>query len=291
MEENVKINFLKKIWYSVAKTSKYDNLRKLGLGKAIKYIFSIITVLALIIAIFFSIIQINVVKDAISYLDEKLPEIKFKENALTSENKEATIINDNKIIEYFGNIVVINPLLEKQEAINQYKSLTTEKNGVIIFLSKEYVVISNKYNSESQEGIDSKKYEEVSSKYIKDMSYEYSKKDIIQYLRDRISYAYYIGQFFIIYIVIIIFLYALYTLLISISIWIVTKIIKLKWTFKESLINTIYASTLSMIIFSLYSIISCFIKFSGNFIGVLSIATIFIYLCILIYIQKKKNNK
>lgn len=291
MEENVKINFFKKIWYSVAKTSKYDNLRKLGLGKAIKYIFSIITVLALIIAIFFSIIQINVVKDAISYLDEKLPEIKFKENTLTSENKEATVINDNKIIEYFGNIVVINPLLEKQEAINQYKSLTTEKNGVIIFLSKEYVVISNKYNSESQEGIDSKKYEEVSSKYIKDMSYEYSKKDIIQYLRDRISYAYYIGQFFIIYIVIIIFLYALYTLLISISIWIVTKIIKLKWTFKESLINTIYASTLSMIIFSLYSIISCFIKFSVNFIGVLSIATIFIYLCILIYIQKKKNNK
>ena len=289
MEENVKINFFKKIWYSVAKTSKYDNLRKLGLGKAIKYIFSIITVLALIIAIFFSIIQINVVKDAISYLDEKLPEIKFKENTLTSENKEATVINDNKIIEYFGNIVVINPLLEKQEAINQYKSLTTEKNGVIIFLSKEYVVISNKYNSESQEGIDSKKYEEVSSKYIKDMSYEYSKKDIIQYLRDRISYAYYIGQFFIIYIVIIIFLYALYTLLISISIWIVTKIIKLKWTFKESLINTIYASTLSMLIICLYSIISYFISFSGNFIGVLSIVAIFIYLYILIYIQKKKK--
>ena len=291
MEENVKINYFKKIWYSIAKPSKYDDLRKLGLGKAIKYIFSIITILALILAIFFSIIQINVVKDAISYLDEKLPEIKFKENALTSENKEATIINDNKIIEYFGNIVVINPLLEKQEAINQYKSLTTEKNGVIIFLSKEYVVISNKYNSESQEGIDSKKYEEVSSKYIKDMSYEYSKKDIIQYLRDKISYAYYIGQFFIIYIVIIIFLYALYTLLISISIWIVTKIIKLKWTFKESLINTIYASTLSMLIICLYSIISYFISFSGNFIGVLSIATIFIYLCILIYIQKKKNNK
>ena len=82
MEENVKINFLKKIWYSIARPSKYEDLRKNGLGKAIKYIFLIIILCALIIAIISSVIQQNIVKDAISYLNEKLPEIKIKDNTL-----------------------------------------------------------------------------------------------------------------------------------------------------------------------------------------------------------------
>ena len=51
----------------------------------------------------------------ISYLDEKLPEIKFKDNTLSLKNKEAVIINDSKIINYFGNVIVINPIVEKQD--------------------------------------------------------------------------------------------------------------------------------------------------------------------------------
>ena len=39
MEENIKINFFKKIWYSIAKPSKYEDLKKQGVGKAIKYFF------------------------------------------------------------------------------------------------------------------------------------------------------------------------------------------------------------------------------------------------------------
>ena len=95
MEEDIKINFFKKIWYSIAKPSKYANLRKLGLGKAIKYIFSIISIFALILAILATILQINTVNDAISYLDKNLPDIKFKDNNLSLDNAEATILDDD----------------------------------------------------------------------------------------------------------------------------------------------------------------------------------------------------
>lgn len=287
MEENVKINFFKKIWYSITKPSKYEDLRRLGLGKAIKYIFSIIAIVALILAIISSVIQQNILKEAISYLEEKLPEIKFKDNTLTLENEEDIVINDNKVIDYFRNVIVINPLIEKQEAINQYKTLATEKNNVLIFLNKEYLVISNKYNSERQEGIDSKKYEEVSSKYIKDMNYEYGKKDIINYLKRSTSYTYYIAQYFVVYFIMITFLYLIYILLISLSLRLVTKLSKIKWTYKESLINTIYASTLSLIIYATYMIIGYFINFKISFIDVINIVIIYIYLYIILYKNRK----
>ena len=293
MDENVRINFFKKIYYSIARPSKYEELRKQGVGKAIKYIFLSITLLAIILAIFATGLQMNVVKDAISYLDAKLPEIKFKDNTLTLENGDAVILDDDRIIEYFGNKIVINPLLEKKEAINQYKDLATEKNNVIIFLKNEYVLISSKYNpeSENEEGIESKNYADISKNFIKDTSYEYGKKDVIEYLNQRTSYTYYIAQYWVVYFVMLVFLYFIYIGLITIGMWLVTKLSKFKWNFKESLMNTIYASTLSMLVNVLYMIISYFTKFKLYYMDIICVGIIFIYLYLLVWRQKKNNNK
>ena len=290
MEENIKINFFKKIWYSIAKPSKYEEFRKQGVGKAVKYFFSIVCILALIVAIIATFIQLEVVKEAINYLDEKLPEIKFKENTLSLENEEATILDDEKIIEYFRNVIVINPLLGKQEAIDQYKDLATDKNNVIVFLNDEYVLISNKYNpeNENEEGIVSQKYTEISSNFIKDLSYEYGKKDVIEYLKQRTSFTYYIAQYFVVYFGMITLLYAIYISLTSVALWLVTKISKNKWSYKESLMNTIYASTLSMLIYVAYMIISYFTKLRISFMDIISIALIFVYLYLILWKQKKQ---
>lgn len=290
MGENIKINFFKKIWYSIAKPSKYEELRKQGVGKAVKYFFSIVCILALIVAIIATFIQLEVVKEAINYLDEKLPEIKFKENTLSLENEEATILDDEKIIEYFRNVIVINPLLGKQEAIDQYKDLATDKNNVIVFLNDEYVLISNKYNpeNENEEGIVSQKYTEISSNFIKDLSYEYGKKDVIEYLKQRTSFTYYIAQYFVVYFGMITLLYAIYISLTSVALWLVTKISKNKWSYKESLMNTIYASTLSMFFYVAYMIISYFTKLRISFMDIISIALIFVYLYLILWKQKKQ---
>ena len=291
MEENVKINFFKKIWYSIARPSKYEELRKLGVVKAIKFILLIIPILAFIIALFIATLHLNIAKDTISELDKKMPEVKFKENSLNLENGEATIINDKKITEYYKSIIVINPLIDKQEAINLYKDLATEKNNVMIFLNKEYVLISNKYkqDNKNEEGLVSQKYSDITSKFIKDTSYEYGKKDIIQYLRERTSYTYYLAQYFVVYFVMTTFLYLLYILLISIGMWLVTKLSKYKWTYKDSLMNTIYGSTLSLLVYVTYIIISYLTGFKINFMDVISIALIYIYLILVIWKQKNKK--
>ena len=291
MEEKVKINFFKKIWYSIARPSKYEELRKLGVVKSIKYILLIVPILSLIIALFVASLHLNIAKDIISDLDDKMPEIKFKENSLNLVNGEATIIDDKKITEYYKSIIVINPLIDKQDAINQYKDLATEKNNVVIFLNKEYVIISNKYkqDNKNEEGLVSQNYSDITSKFIKDTSYEYGKKDIIEYLKERKSYTYYVAQYFAVYFVMTTFLYLLYILLISIGMWLVTKLSKYKWTFKESLMNTIYASTLSLLVYGTYIIISYLTGFKIYFIEVISIALIYIYLILVIWKQKRKK--
>lgn len=293
MEENLKINFFKKFWYSIGRPSKYENLRRLGIGNAIIFIFSIICILAIILAIIATFLQIKVVNDAITYMDEKIPEFKFKDNKLTLVDAEATILDDEKITSYLGNKIVINTLIKREDAIDQYKVLATEKCKVLVFLGEEYVLISNKYNPESEnnEGIENKKYSEVSSKFITDTSYEYSKKDLIEYLKERTTYTYYIAQFFVIYFGFITFRFFIYIVLIATSLWLVTKLSKSKWTLGESIMNTIYASTLSMVVYVLYLIISYFTGLIIPIIDIISIFFIFIYLYLLVWRQKKKEIK
>lgn len=291
MNEN-KINFFKKIWYSIAKPSKYFEMNKQDLTKTIRYFFAIVCILALSLSIIVSLIQSNIVNEAINCLDEKLPEIKFKENILSLENEDAIILDDKKIMDYFTNPIVINTLLSKDEAIEQYKDIALQNNKVIIFLKEEFVLISDKYNPENEkEGIEAHKYSDVSSNFIKDTKNEYGKKDILNYLRQRTPITYYIAQFFVIYFITISFLFFIYIILIATSVWLVTKGFKLKWTYKESLSNTIYASTLSMFAYVMYMIISYFTKFKFAFMDVVCMAIIFIYLYIILMRQKKENKK
>lgn len=294
MEENTtKINFFKKVWYSITKINKYEEMREEGLGKSIKYILTLTFWLAIILAIFATILQISISNKAISYLDEKLPQMKFKDNVLSLEGEDAVILNEDEFIEYFKNAVVINPLLEKQEAVDQYKDLATENNDVLVFLSDKYIVISNKYNpeSENEEGVTIYNYSEISDKYLKDNSIEYTKTHLIEYLRNHSSVTYYFAQYWIIYLVMITFIYFIYIMLISVGMWLAIKLAKFKWSFKETLINTIYASTLSIIIYVLYLIVSYYAKFSISFMDIISLALIFIYLFILLWKDKNKKAK
>ena len=285
------IHFFKKVWYSITKINKYEEMRKDGIVKSIKYILTLILLISIVLAIFETISQISISNKAISYLDEKLPKMKFKDNSLSIEGEDAVILNDDEFKEYFKNAVVINPLLEKQEAVDQYKDLATEKNDVLVFLNDKYIVITNKYNpeSEKEEGIQAFNYSEISDKYIKDKSIEYTKTHLIEYLRNHSSVSYYFAQFWVIYLVMITLIYFVYIVIISVGLWLVTKLTKFKWTFKESLMNTIYASTLSIIVYVTYMILSYYTRFSISFMDVINLALIFVYLFILLWKEKIKK--
>lgn len=57
--KNKNINFLKKLMYSIAKISKYDEMSKEGLKNAIKYFFCLITLMAVTLSVVSSYIQLQ----------------------------------------------------------------------------------------------------------------------------------------------------------------------------------------------------------------------------------------
>ena len=288
----MKINFFKKIWYSIAKVGKYKDMKEEGLFSSIRYIIGIFALSAIMLAIVATIIQSNLINRIIDYMDQKLPEMTFKENKLSMEGEEDIILNDTIFKSAFNNIVIINPMLEEQEAINQYYNLAEEKYNAVVFLSDKYIVITTKYSPASDvgDGIEIHHYTDESSKYISDETKEYKKSDLISYFKGNKPWVMYIGQYFIIYLVSFTIIYSLYIIFIALTMWVTIKILKIKWEFKEAIMNTIYGSTLSIFSYTIYIIIGYFANFTIPFVDVIRILLIFIYLYIILIIEKRDKS-
>lgn len=175
----VKINFFKKIWYSITKISKYEEMRNQGVGKSIKYFFGLIALLCIFIGVVATILQTS--------------------------------------------------------------------------------LINNTFDIQIQNA----------------------------------SPIYYFIIYFLAYFLVISLVYALYIIIISLYMWGITKIIKQNWGFKKSLMNTIYASTLSIIINVIYMVTSYLAKYIITYFDVISVVLIFIYILALVNMEKKaqKNKK
>ena len=115
MENQVKISFLKKIWWSIANVNKYDELVNLGIKQAIKYFMAIIAILALLLSIVGIYIQSISMNELIQYLNDNVPEFKLekKENdyILDLEKDEAVILDAEIFKDAFKNIVVLKSTL------------------------------------------------------------------------------------------------------------------------------------------------------------------------------------
>jgi len=301
-KDNKKIPFFRKFWYSIGRIGQYEKLNKEGLVASLKYFFGLVAILAFILAIIYSVVQVKMSNEVIQYLNDNLPEITFKNNQLSLDNDDATIIDNEDMADKLGNAIVINPLIDENEAVKNYSNLATDKHNCIVFLSEEFIIITSKYNSENSdentdlnnvEGITISKYSDVSSRYISDTDSEYHKEAVIAVLQNSNSYYYYIAENFIVCYIKLFIEYFIYITIISILIWIVVKLLgkkkNIKWEFKETVTNVIYASTLSIVFSVIYFIVNYFTKFSIPIYDVISILLIFVYVYILLIKSKKKK--
>lgn len=301
-KDNKKIPFFRKFWYSIGRIGQYEKLNKEGLVASLKYFFGLVAILAFILAIIYSVVQVKMSNEVIQYLNDNLPEITFKNNQLSLDNDDATIIDNEDMADKLGNAIVINPLIDENEAVKNYSNLATDKHNCIVFLSEEFIIITSKYNSENSdentdlnnvEGITISKYSDVSSRYISDTDSEYHKEAVIAVLQNSNSYYYYIAENFIVCYIKLFIEYFIYITIISILIWIVVKLLgkkkNIKWEFKETATNVIYASTLSIVFSVIYFIVNYFTKFSIPIYDVISILLIFVYVYILLIKSKKKK--
>jgi cation transport ATPase len=101
-------------------------------------------------------------------------------------------------------------------------------------------------------------------------------------------YAYYAIIYYLSHFIVLFIIYALYIFIIAMSIFLVSKLFKMGQSVKNSLSMTIYASTLSIIVYVVYLVISYFTKIAISYFDSIAILFVFIYIGI-IFNRKRKE--
>ena len=285
-----KIGFFKKVWYSITNIKKYDEMTKQGLFSAIKYAMLLLAMLGIIMAGFETFEQIKAVNKSISYLEQNLPEFTINKQEINLQNEDTVILESEEMEKFFGCNIVIAQNLEENEAIEQYANMVKGEYSCLVFLKNEYVLITPKYSQDGGEnGILKGEYSNEVSKYLGDSKEEYNQEDVMNYLKENISYTYYFVIDFVIYFLTLIILYVFFLFVVALSYILALKMTKIKTPVKQAISEVLYAETLSMMVYVIYILLSYILKFKFSFIYGINLLIVYIYM--MIVIRGKKNAK
>lgn len=306
-EKQKNISFWKKIYYSIFKISKYEEMKKEGLKKAIKYLLTLIFLISAIMALVSTYETNDNIKQLSNYLNSNLPELTLKNNELTLEDNEVVILDDEETIKLFGYTIIINPLLEETELINEYDSLY-ENNNCVIFSKDQVIFIPNGYktenlednieenkyaqeNAESNVTVQKKQYNELLAGYNISEETELKKQDFISFY-ENVPLSYYWIQYFIVYFIMNLIIFVLEILVVALMGVLETKLLKLKTKSQKDILTlSIYAFTLSFVLQVVYSIINYFVGFKTEIFQTVIILIAFAYIAVIIYKMKKVENE
>lgn len=286
-----KINFFKKIWYSIAKFEKYPEMINEGVGRATRYLIKIILIFALIIAIL-GIVQTNKsINEWVQYIENNIPEIKYSNGILKSDSIDVIRISDNNL--GLGNII-IDLNTEEDNIIENYKLeiKESEQEDGLIILKDRFIKVS--YTLEDKDTSAQMKYVELVSSLFGKTDVELSKQDIIRFFNEQgriyiniVNFFVYLISYFIIYIV----SSLIYVLFLSIVAYITGIITKVKLRYSASYSMAIYAFTLSNILNIIYFIANYFTGFTIKYFQIAYIAVAYIYLVAVIFLIKTDFTK
>lgn len=294
-----KIGFPKTLWWSIAKPSKYDEIIKIGLKKAIKYFFALIAIMALVLSLAGTYIQSAEMQKIAGYVQENVPEFKIENTAkegeeakykLKLENDEAIILDNQDFVNAFKSIFVVNINIKEKEAIKEYYKLSTDNNICTVLLKDKCIMISNKYDPENEtkeEGIIKYTYSEVLNKIGPDFT-EFKKTDLVQ-IFNTTSYTYYIVGCFAYYFMVLLVIFALYVLVLAIIAMIIAKAFKKDIKIKRRFSLVIYSLTLPIILYNIYLIINYFAKLNIDHINLINMIISTIYIILYFYKNNKKD--
>lgn len=272
------IPIYKKIYYALAKPSKYVELTKEGLLHSARYLIIIVAIFTLIMTILNTIKVDKIMKDFINYLDSNISEITLKNLELSSP--EEIKLNSKGVNSLFGCYIIVNTNITNEQANTEYVEKIKEDEKVIILLKDELITVNLEQENNTY------KYTDVLNKYVKDSEREYTKQDLLDYFSRYSLSNYFVENFGYLYISYII-TFILYIIILSLLGYITKLILKLKLEKFEIFSIVIYSSTLSILIYFIYSIINYFIGFILQYFGVVYMIIAYIY--ILISMKKMKN--
>lgn len=286
-----KINFLKKMWYSITKFEKYPEMVNEGAGRSTKYLMIIILIFALIIAIL-GVIQTNKnLNEGIQYIKDNIPEIQYINGKIISSNQEIQRITDETFD--IGNII-IDLNTEDEVTIENYKNeiKENEKGKGLIILKDKAIQVST--DSEGKQNLLEVNYDMLVSNLFGNSEMELSKQDIINFLNEEgrtyifiVNFFVYLIAYFIIYIISS-FIYALF---LSIIAYITGMIVKVKIRYSAAYSMSIYAFTLSNLLNIIYFIVNYFTGITITYFQIAYIAIAYIYLVAVLFLIKTDFTK
>ena len=284
-EEVVKINFFKKIWYSITQFEKYPVMAIEGLGRALKYLIMLTAIVSIFIMIGSLLQMKNLVDELAKYIHEEIPEFSYVDGNLSFESQDTILIED---VQYdIVDKIVINTLIENQEQKDEM-----EKNnlavGTTIFLFKDEIILNIK--TENNELVrQAFTYNDFVTSYTGQYVEKFDKTDFVQYLNSNKMLNFY-ASYGITVLISLLILNIIVALLDSLEIailgWITTTIARIRMSFVAIYNMAVYSLTLSMILNILYIVINYFTEFTITYFQVAYITIAYIYLAATIFILK-----
>ena len=280
-EEKMNKGFFKKIWYSINKIEKYPELSAEGLGRAIIYLMTLVLIIG-VISSFATVYRTSLkVKEVAKYIDEKIPELTYKEDTLQIGAEEA-IIDEN---ENFGKIIVDTKTDDEQQ-INQYVEDTSDEENAVIILKNKLML--------KQSGTNGTTYYNYKDLFGQMGITEFNKQSLLDYLNGNGIMNLYFSLFaslliysFVIYLINLLF----YIIIISIFGYLATMILKLKIRYVAIFNMAIYAITLPALLNIIYIAVNAFYPYQISYFEVLYALIASIYIMAAIFILKTEFNK
>lgn len=293
-----KLNFFKKVWYSVTKFDKYVQMSLEGKGRALRYLLQIVSIFVIIISCI-GLYNINGnLNSFIENIKNNAPDFKYAEGQIAiadgEENKQYTIDDTNL---NFGKII-IDLKAEDENVVAQYeetiKNASETNNMGIIILKDEVIQVMQLAEGVEGESKISMTYEEVMQGLFGSTEVEITKSNLLEYLNGNGRASIFVVNFFayfIAYFIIYLSSGIIYALVLALIGFTSAKLTKIKLTFGNIFAMAVYAFTLSNILNMIYFVVNYFAGITIKYFDVAYIAIAYVYLVAVLFLIKTDTLK
>lgn len=276
--QELKMGFLKKVWYSITKIERYPGMAAMGLKKALGYMTKIVSIMAIVLCLGIIYKTHNIVQEGVQYLQNEFPEFTYTDGSLNVESDKEIVISEEDSI---AGKTIIDTEVQDEQKINQYLNSISEAGEGLIVL-KDKVLIKNS----SVAGTITYTYKDTFEPLGVD---NFDKKDVIEFAKSNKMISLYISLFLTIFIYAFI-MYFLTTIsnavILSFFGYITTLLARIRMRYVAVFNMSVYALTLSIILNILYLVVNIFIPFTMQYFQVMYVAVATIYLVAAILILK-----
>ena len=264
MKKN-KISFFKKVKNSITNFDSYINFAEEKTWTAIKYLLKLMLIFTIIVTTASCMKAIEETKEVVQIFKAECPEFKIQDNILVMEGDNKKFVTGDKS-GYIG--IVMNSEKENVKDIEE-----GDNYQILIAVLKDKITIRNNQDLES-----SITYSQINTEYNVN---EISKEKIINILSENNM----MQMYSLIYVVFMIYLYENYLikvlvdiLLLSVIGYLFSRIIGIKFKYKSIFNMSLYALTLSIILFLAYVTTNVFIEYEIKYFDIAYNAIAYIYI-------------